>query len=45
MSALIDYLLESTSNSICTICGDIDGEGGVTIADVSALIDKLLSNN
>ena len=45
VSALIDYLLDSTSNSICTICGDIDGEGGVTIADVSALIDKLLSNN
>ncbi len=43
VSALIDYLLDSENNPICTICADVNGKDGVTIADVSALIDMLLS--
>lgn len=43
VSALIDYLLDSESSPICTICADVDGNNDVTIADVSALIDILLS--
>ena len=40
-SALIDYLLRGGGDA-CVICADMDGSGGVTIGDVTALIDRLL---
>ena len=42
VSALIDYLLDSTTSTACPICGDVNGDDRVAIADVSALIDLLL---
>ena len=42
VSALIDYLLDSSSSTACLICADVNGDNDVTIADVSALIDYLL---
>ena len=44
VTALIDYLLGSGSN-VCLICADVTEDGAISIADVTALIDKLLSGN
>ena len=44
MTALIDGLL-SSDNNVCPICADVNGDGNITIADVTALIDLLLSGN
>jgi hypothetical protein len=41
---LIDGLLTDTS-SICNICGDVNGDGKISITDVTVLIDSLLSGN
>ena len=44
MTALIDLLLSGDDIS-ASIATDVNGDGRVTIADVTALIDLLLSGN
>jgi hypothetical protein len=43
VSLLIDYLMTDDEAGVCLTCADINGDGEVSIGDVSALIDKLLT--
>ncbi len=45
MTALIDYLLGGDESTINVLAANVNGDDGVTIADVTALIDLLLSGS
>ena len=42
MTALIDYLLSGDATGIDLTAADCDQDGGISISDVTALIDYLL---
>jgi hypothetical protein len=44
VTTLIDYLLSGDSTSLSLNGADVDGDSCISIADVTALIDMLLSN-
>lgn len=44
MTALIDYLLSGDATSIDIVAADVNLDENVNIADVTALIDQLLSS-
>ena len=44
VTTLIDYLLTGDSTNMSLNGGDVDGDGDVTIADVTELIDMLLGS-
>ena len=41
VTALMDYVLDSNS-PVCLVCADVDGNGKVDVADVTALVDRVL---
>ena len=45
MTALIDYLLGGDASAIDLTAANVNGDDTVSIADVTALIDLLLSGN
>ena len=45
MTALIDYLLGGDDSAIDLTAANVNKDGGVDIADATALIDMLLGSN
>ena len=45
VTALIDYLLDSTASNINLVAADVNNDSEISIGDVTALIDMLLSAN
>ena len=42
---LISYVLANGSGAACPICADVNGDSNISIGDVTALINKVLSGN
>ena len=41
---MVDYILGAIGDDeCCPICGDVDGDGVIGIADVTMIVDKILS--
>ena len=45
VTLLINYVLSGSGENVCTVCGNVDGEGGLDIEDVTQLIAIVLGGN